>query len=90
MAYKTTAQVSAGLRVLWDFNFRNKNKETGEYGPAQSIIICTRAISKGRYTKHWQQKKEAVSKFTKVVETLYPKADQIVSSYGPLNQRVFV
>lgn len=87
----TIQQINNSLRVLWEFNFHNLNRETKERGPMQSIIVAVRAISKDNYRGTDLMKADAVRKFTAIVSVMYPKADQIVSDYGLYEKkRIFV
>lgn len=89
-SYKTTQQVTNALRTLWSFTFRNVNKDTQASGPTQTITVAVKTISGGRYRKMNQMRDDAVRKFTAIVNTMYPRADQVVADYGPVKGRVFV
>lgn len=86
----TIQQINRALRVLWEFKFRNVNKESGDAGPVQVIVVAVSAVRKGNYRKMEAMKSDAVRKFSVIVGTMYPKADQHVLDYGPVNMRVFV
>jgi hypothetical protein len=86
----TTQQLNRSLRQLWSFHFRNVNKQTKATGPEQTIVVAVRATGKNNWRKTEAMRKDAVKKFTRIVEFMYPNADQHVRDYGPVRGRVFV
>jgi len=90
MAYKTRKKVINRWREVWEFSFYNVNKQTKDRSRVQTIGVAVLATVKDRYRTTEQRKKEAIHRFTQIVNTMYPNADQHVTSYGPVKLRVFV